>query len=293
MRTVPANASPRQRIRRHFDRAAANYDAHAVLQQTIEQRLLERLDLIRLQPKTLLDLGCGTGQGSIALQARYPNASVISLDLSYNMARRTQQRIITSGGPLTRLTAPWRRRSPPCLCADMTALPLTDNRIDLVFSNLAFQWSQDLPATLAQCLASLRPGGLLLFTTLGVDTLNELRQAWRTVDDRSHVNTFADLHDIGDALAHGGFAEPVMDRERLTLTYRDAHDVLKDLRGIGADTVLDPHHRGLTPPAKLRAMLRAYNAMQQDGRVPASYDILYGHAWKPLASPGGQPVAFQ
>ena len=132
-----------------------------------------------------------------------------------------------------------------------------------------------------------------MFIILGVDILNELRQAWRTVDDRSHVNAFADLHDIGDALAHGGFAEPVMDCERLPLTYCDAHDVFKDLRGIGADTVLDPHYRGLIFSAKLRAMVRAYNAMQQDGRVPASYDILYGHAWKPLASPGGQPVAFQ
>ena len=291
---MPAKLSTRQRICRHFDRAAADYDAHAVLQQTVEQRLLERLDLIRLQPDTLLDLGCGTGKGSAALRARYPQAPVISLDLSHPMARRTQRRLIASSGALTRLTAPWLNRpSPPCLCADMAALPLADNSIDLVFSNLTLQWSQDLPATLAHCLAVLRPGGLLLFTTLGPDTLNELRQAWQTVDDRSHVNTFIDLHDIGDMLMHGGFAEPVMDREPLTLTYRDAHDVLNDLRGIGADTVLDNHRRGLTSPAKLRAMLRAYNAMRHNDRVQASYDILYGHAWKPLAPPGKRAVAFR
>ena len=286
--------STRQRIRRHFDRAAAHYDAHAVLQQTVEQRLLERLDLIRLQPGALLDLGCGTGKGSVALRARYPKTPVISLDLSHAMARRTQRRLVELSGTLTRLTAPWLSRpAPRCLCADMAALPLADNSIDLVFSNLALQWSQDLPASFAQCLSVLRPGGLLLFTTLGPDTLSELRSAWQAVDDQRHVNTFMDLHDIGDMLAHGGFAEPVMDREPLTLTYRDAHGVLKDLRGIGADTILDNHRRGLTAPAKLHAMLHAYNAMRHNGRVHASYDVLYGHAWKPLASPGRRAVVFR
>lgn len=257
-------------VRRAFDQAAERYDELAVLQHEVGKRLLERLDYIRLQPDTILDLGCGTGQLSGALLKRYRGSRVFGLDLAPGMLRQARAK---SGW--------WRK--PHYLAGDIESLPIADNRVDLLLSNLSFQWCQDLDRVLAECRRVLRPGGLLLFTTFGPDTLSELRSSWRAVDGRVHVNRFIDMHDIGDALLRARLADPVMDVERFTLTYPDVSSLMRELKGIGAHNVSAGRPRGLTGKAALQALSAHYETFRNQGVLPASYEVIYGHAWMPAA----------
>jgi malonyl-CoA O-methyltransferase len=258
--------------RRSFDRAAAGYDEVAVLQREIGERMLERLDYVRLAPATILDLGCGTGQTITPLMQRYPKARVIALDFAPAMLR------------LARRRGTWLKR-PWCLCADAEALPLADQSVDLIFSNATLQWCNDLDATFRDWLRVLRPGGLLMFTSFGPDTLAELRAAWAAADGHSHVSPFADLHEVGDGLVRARFADPVMDAERITLTYKAMRDLMRDLKVLGAHNATAARPRGLTGPRRLAKVEAAYEAYRQDGRLPATYEVVYGHAWAPIQRP--------
>ena len=252
-----------------FERAAATYDAAAVLQNEIGGRLIERLDLIRARPARILDLGAGTGVFTQALLRRYRRADVVALDIAAPMLRRVQGR----GG--------WFRR-PACVCADAERLPFADDSFDFIFSNLMLQWCADLESLFAGLRRVLSPGGLLLFTTFGPDTLKELRASWEAVDGDTHVNVFVDMHDVGDALVQAQWAEPVMDTERLTVTYRELHDLMLDLKRIGAHNVTAGRPRGLTGKRHLQQVTEAYERYRVDGLLPASYEVVYGHAWSPL-----------
>jgi len=254
--------------RRSFDQAAVDYDAVAVLQREIADRLLERLDYIRLEPQLVLDLGAGTGYAIPGLQRRFGTARILALDFAPAMLRLAREQ--------------GDRRSPPlCICADTETLPLADTGVDLIFSNATLQWCNDLPRTFGECLRVLRPGGLLLFTTFGPDTLWELREAWATADDHSHVSPFPDMHDVGDALVQARFADPVMDTERLTVTYERVRDLMRDLKVLGAHNATSARPRGLTGHRRLMAVEQAYETHRQDGRLPASYEVVYGLAWAP------------
>jgi len=262
----------KRRARRAFEAAAADYDLAAVLQREIADRLLERLDYIRLEPRRVLDLGCGTGYTVDPLHRRYRRALVIALDFALPMLHQARRR------------GSWLRR-PQCLCADVESLPLAEGSVDLILSNATLQWCNDLNGTFRECLRVLRPGGLLLFTTFGPDTLKELRAAWSEVDGHSHVSPFPDMHDLGDALVRTRFADPVMDTERLTVTYERLRDLMADLKGIGARNATDRRPRGLTGPQRLAALEAAYERHRRDGRLPASYEVVYGHAWAPEQKP--------
>lgn len=266
------NHPTRQQIRAAFDAAAANYDAVAVLQREVADRLFERLELLRMQPQTILDLGSGTGYCSHALHRHYPKARVVALDLSHAMLCQTRERF-----------SRWQRLRGRCqtCCGDAQALPFADGSFDMIFSSLTLQWCNDLPRTFAEFHRVLRPGGVVQFTTLGPDTLKELRASWAAVDDGVHVNRFLDLHDVGDAMLAGGLAEPVLDMEHLTLTYRDCMGLMRDLKGIGAHNINPGRHNGLTGKTRLRGMMAAYEHYRRsDGLLPASYEIVYGHAWR-------------
>jgi len=154
-----------------------------------------------------------------------------------------------------------------------------------VFSNLMLQWCQDPDAVFGECRRVLKPGGLLTFTTFGPDTLVELRRAWAAADSRTHVNRFIDMHDLGDALVRSGLAEPVMDVERFTLTYAEVRDLMRDLKDIGAHNANAGRPRGLTGKGTLARMTAAYEAFRKDGRLPATYEVVYGQAWCPVAPP--------
>lgn len=256
----------KQQSRRSFARAAERYDTAAALQQEVASRLLERLELVKIEPRRVLDLGCGTGQAIPALMSRYRGAEIVALDSAQPMLQRARTR------------GRWLRRA-RCVCADAERLPLADASFDLVFSNLMLQWCGDLDRTFADLQRILRPGGLLIFTSFGPDTLGELRASWAQADERPHVNAFLDMHDVGDALVRSRFADTVMDVERLTVTYPDVWALMRELKAIGAHNVTAGRARGLTGRGRLRKMADAYEAFRRDGVLPASYEVVHGHAW--------------
>lgn len=278
---VDADTKPwaldRGRVRASFEGAAASYDAAAVLQLEVGQRLLDRLDLMRIAPRTVLDLGCGTGRISARLHTRYPQATLVTADLAHAMLQAARGH----GAPAGTL-----------LGADAHRLPLADRSVDLLFSNLMLQWCLDLDTVFAELRRVLRPGGLLLFTTFGPDTLGELRASWAEVDDRNHVNAFFDMHDIGDLMVRARFADPVLDCERLTVTYDELHGLLRDLKAIGAHNSTVGRPRGLTGRRALRVLTDAYETFRDAaGRLPATYEVVYGHAWIPADDGSAGAVA--
>ncbi len=266
MSSHPAFRLDRRAVRRAFDRAAQSYDAAAVLQARAREELLARLDLLQIAPRVVLDLGTGTGHAAAALKRRYRGVRVIALDIAPAMLRAAARQ--------SRL---WQRFDR--VCADALQLPLADASVDLVYSNLLLQWCDPLAQALAEVRRVLRPGGFFGFSTLGPDTLTELRAAWAAVDAGSHVSAFLDMHDVGDALAAAGFAEPVLDVDRLTLTYPDVIALVRDLKAIGAQNETAARARGLTGKAKWRAMQAAYEHQRRAERLPATYEVIYAAAW--------------
>ena len=254
--------------RRSFDRAAATYDAAAVLQAEVRGQLLERLDLTRLEPGVVLDVGAATGQGARALKQRYPGARVIAVDASLGMLRRAARR------------RAWFRPF-ALLGADAAQLPLADASVDLAFSNLLLPWC-DPDALFVELRRVLAPRGLLTLTGLGPDTLKELRAAWASVDGHARVAEFIDMHDVGDALVRAGFAAPVLDVERYTLRYSDVQGLAADLKSTGARNAAAGRLKGLTSPRKFAAMQRAYEAQRMDGRLPATCEVVFAQAWAPV-----------
>lgn len=262
------------RVRRAFSRAAPAYDAIATLQHQVEAQLLDRLELLKEAPLRVLDVGAGPGRASAAMRKRFPKAEIIALDLALPMLREAKAR--------AGWWKPFRR-----ICGDARALPVADQSIDLLFSNLCLQWCEDLEVVFDEFRRVLRPGGWLLFSTFGPDTLTELRQSWAAVDDAPHVNVFIDMHDIGDRLLAAGFRAPMLDVDHYDLRYSDPTILMRELKGIGAGNADADRARGLTGRRKLAALLAAYEGFRgDDGRYPASYEVVYAQGQAP---DGGQP----
>jgi malonyl-CoA O-methyltransferase len=258
---------------RHFERASAGYDAHAVLQARVRDELLERLGLLAFAPATIADLGCGTGHGARALKRRWPRAQVVALDRASGM-------LAAAGAQIS-----WLRGFERVL-GDALRLPLRSGSVDLVYSCLLLPWVADLDATLAEVRRVLSPRGYFTFATLGPDTLGELRDAWAVADAGVHVHRFLDMHDVGDALVRAGFADPVMDVEHFRFTYLSTRALMRELRAIGGGNALVARHPGLTGPGRLAAVEAAYERLRDgDGRLPATVEVAYGQAW----CPGGPP----
>lgn len=263
----------KREVRRAFSKAAATYDAAAIVQREVCTRMLERLDVIKLQPARILDAGSGTGFGTRLLVGRYPGAELVSLDIALGMlqgARGTQSwwhKLF--GGDKQRF-----------LCADIEALPFAPQSFDMVWSNLAVQWCNELPAAFQGLHGVIRNEGLLMFSTFGPDTLQELRTAFAGVDGYNHLSRFTDMHDIGDMLVAAGFADPVMEMEKITLTYTDVRAVMRDLKSIGAHNATTGRAPGLMGKAKWAQVAQNYEVLRRDGKLPATFEIVYGHAWK-------------
>jgi malonyl-CoA O-methyltransferase len=275
----------KRQLRRSFERAASTYDRAAVLQREVCERALERLDLMKISPAVILDAGSGTGFAAQALARRYPRATVVEFDIAPAMLQTARAR------------APrWKkwlgRQRELFVCGDNEQLPIRAGTVGLFWSNLAFQWANDLPRVFSECQRVLKPGGLLTFTTFGPDTLKELRYAFAGNGGGVHVNRFYDMHDVGDMLVQAGFADPVMDMEQVTLTYADVETLMRELKAIGAHNVATGRNRGLTGRRALDNLRRRYEELRRDGRLPATFEVVYGHAWKPepRLSPGGRPV---
>ena len=293
----------RRAVARAFDRASASYDAAAALQERVRDELLGRLEELQIQPRAVLDLGAGTGHATRALKRRYPQSLTVAVDIAPGMLERA------------RAQSRWLRRFER-VRADAYALPFRDQSFDLVFSSLMLQWCDDLDAVFAEISRVLAPGGLLLFSTFGPGTLGELREAWSVSDARTsgvsdarmtgvsaartsgvsdarmssvsdaavthagnHVNHFFDPHALGMALMHAGFAEPVLDVDRIVMQYPDALTLMRELKAIGAHNVTRGRPRGLTGRARLAAMTQAYESQRRDGLLPATYEVIHATSW--------------
>ena len=282
----------RQHIQSHFNHAAPSYDEAAVLQKTVAERIEERLQLTAVDAKTILDLGAGTGFLTQKVIQNYPNAQIFAVDLSEKMLQKAKPRLqkprwakmpkglqnrLQQQTLIKNLAA---KQAALAVTADVYQLPFADDSVDMIVSNLMLQWCDDLDSVFQEFRRVLRPEGLIMFTTLGPDTLKELRQSWQAADENyEHVNNFIDMHDIGDALIRAGFGQPVMDVENFTLTYDQPIGVLKDLKAIGATNANQDRAKGLMGKEKFAAMLHAYETLRQQNKIPATYEVVHGHAW--------------
>ena len=300
---APAEALPepffadRSALRRNCNRAAASFSQGDALHREVAVRMLERLGYIKLAVRAALDLGCATGSALPGLRERYPRAALTGVDFAFEMARRA--------APPPGLLGRWRARlqggGAAAVCADLAALPFAPHSIDLVWSNLALHWLDDPSPAVREAHRVLRSGGLFMFSTLGPDTLKELRAAWHEADIASQraapwrVKRFIDLHDIGDLLVKAGFAAPVMDMETITLTYDTLDKLCADLAATGSVNAMTGRARGLTGKATWSRLRAACERWRQDGRLPATFEVVYGHAWKSPprhAASGAQIVRF-
>jgi malonyl-CoA O-methyltransferase len=269
-------------VRKSFDKAANTYNDAAILQLDTAKQLLSRLDYINIQPKTILDIGCGTGFVTQGLKKQYPKAKIISLDLSLAMLKK-----------LSSLNDGWFKKS-KTVCADAENLPFKDEQFDLVISSLTFQWCQNTQGLFSGIQRCLKKEGLLLFSSFGTDTLKELSAAWSQADQKVHVNQFEDMHNIGDALINMGFHLPVMDAERIVHYYDSVTDLMKELKAIGAHNVNAGRKKGLTGRQGVDAMKANYEALRTEHGIPTTYEVIYGIGWKKEISilPEAQVIQF-
>ncbi len=261
-------------MRRGFDRASAHYEQYAVVQARAREELLARLSLLSFQPRYVLDLGCGTGLGTVELQKRFKKSRVIALDSASQMLSQTHAR-----GSF------WKPMS--CVLADAHRLPLKSGSVDLVFSNFLMPFSPNSDALMREVRRILSPRGYWTFTALGPDTLKELRAAFVSVGREPSIHPLFDMHDVGDALVRAGFADPVMDVDRYALTYPSLTALHQDLKGMGAQSALAIRAKGLLGRrtlARLEAHYARYGA-DADGKLRASCELIYGQAWCPGSEP--------
>ena len=263
------NPLDEKKIALRFNKAAKTYDQVAVLQQQVGKALLERLQGIRCQPQTILDLGCGTGYIESFLKKAYPAAKIIGLDKASGMLSQAQYKEKEQVSSKTH----W-------VCGYAENLPFSDHAFELIYSNLMLHWSVDFTKSLNEIRRVLKPGGLLLFAMVGPDTLQELRYCWAQVDDKPHVHVFVDMHDLGDSLLQTPFSNPVMDVDYFTLLYSKAFILMKELKDLGVQNLALDRQRGLTPKGSLQKLIQAYETFRNtEGKLPATWEIIYGHAW--------------
>lgn len=265
----------RRAMRAAFEKAAPFYDAAAVLQNEVARRLVDRMELMSMKPVSIIDAGSGTGFVSHLLAERFPKAKITALDLAFNMLSQAKTK--------RSFKQRWNKQF-SYVNAEVESLPFADASVELIISGLTLQWCQDLPKVFKEFKRVLAPGGLLLFSSFGPDTLNELRQSWAAVDNLPHVNTFPDMHIVGDALLSSGFLDPVMDMEMLTVTYKDVKTIMNDLKQIGAHNVMQGRSHHVTGKNKLSQMIKAYEQFRVNDLLPVSYELVYGHAWVPEVS---------
>ena len=272
-----------QTVRRQFDTRAPRFALHDALVREVGRRLIERLEMIRVSPERMIDVGCGSGAARADLVARYPHAEWIGVDASTAMLRASPR-------------AAWYRRLPmwlggrpaPLICADALHLPLATGSADMLFSNLMLHWHPQPHTVFPEWLRVLKTEGLLLFSCFGPDTLLQLRAACAQALPRARPVPFVDMHDFGDMMVAAGFATPVMDVERITLTYAGARELLREVRALGGNP-RDDRAPGLPGTRAARRLVEALEAQRgADGRIALTFEIAYGHAWKPAPKNKGR-----
>lgn len=258
----------KRRVRQSFHRAARTYEKTAILQKQIADEMLNRLEVIKVDPKAIVDVGCGTGYALRRMQKRYRKAMVIGVDIAPGMLLEAHRHRL------------WLRPQ-RLIVGDGERLPIKDRSVDMIFCNVTLQWC-NLDEALREFARILVPEGLMMFSTFGPDTLKEIRQAWLQVDDNVHVHRFIDMHDIGDAMIRHHFEIPVVDVDYATLTYRDVKDALIDLKQLGSSNSAVGRFKGLVGKRRFNEFAQALNSKKnEEGLLECSYEIVYGHGWAP------------
>lgn len=248
-----------------FNQAANDYDQFANLQALVAEQLMERLAFCKIAPKMIIDLGCGTGRFTDALQQTYPDAKVIGIDIAPGMLAVARERY-----PNIEFQ-----------CHDAQQLPGDNFSVDLIFSSMMLHWAEDLSAVFQQCRRLLSLNGLLTFSLMGLDSLQELRHCWAQIDDAVHVNQFPDMHNVGDMLLQSVFADPVMDREMFKLQYPDVLSLMRHLKAMGVQNANVGRRRTLSGKSVLQRLQQTYAQQftSDDGKLNASFEVIYGQAW--------------
>lgn len=251
--------------RRSFDRASASFESADFIHSEARRRLLQRLQLARIAPRVVVDLGAATCKGAESLARRFAEARILAVDTSLPMLNRGRAR--------------WESRKQVFpLAADAQRLPLPSASIDLMFANLLLPWCST-EHVLSEAARVLADGGRLMFSTFGPDTLREVREAWRGLDDRLHVHGFFDMHDVGDLVVRAGLSEPVMDVDRLNVTYAGLHSLIEDLRACGAVNVAVGRRSTLTGPKRWQGFVNALESQQRGDRISVTVELVFGEAW--------------
>ena len=281
-------------VRRQFARRGARLADADFLLREVESQMLEKLDVIRLDPLRVVDIGCGLGDSLLALRRRYQQAEVIGLDVADTVLEAAAARLAPSAGWLAGVVDRFRLKREPLvslLVGDQHELPLPDSSADLIWSSLCLHWSHDPETVIEQWHRIIRPGGLLMFSTFGVDTLAELRGTGLD------LMAFNDMHDIGDALATAGFADPVMDMHKMTVQFSSPERLLADLAAIGGNALID-RTRHLHGSGQRNRWIDALLQLRDSktGEIPVTFEVCFGHAWcpSPKRLPRGlAPVTFR
>ena len=259
----------KRRIASNFSRAAATYDSSASLQQRVATKLRSHLPTFnREYPLTMLDMGCGTGRETAALQLHYPKASLAGLDLSEGMLAYARSHYLPEKGT-------W-------IQGDIEHMPFADNTFVLVFSSLAVQWCESLGNVLAEVYRVLKPGGWFLFSTLAEGSLDELRQAWLSVDNQQHVNSYLSLKRQESYISQSEFYVSSLYQKTEVTYYPSVKSLLKDMKGLGTNTVISQKSLGLSRRNPLLQLRNGYSAFKTAQGLPATYQVIYGALQKPI-----------
>ena len=287
-----------RRVRQLFAQPALVRESE-FMRREISSRMHERLALVKLSPQRVLDAGCGAGPDIYTLQQRFADAAIIGLDASATMLSLAKEQRQGAQLSVNRLLKKWlpftgsgEQLSSALLCGDFAQLPLAPNTVDLVWSNLALHWHPQPDRVFAEWRRILRVDGLLMFSCFGPDTFKELRNAFAAIDDGAHVLPFVDMHDFGDMLVNAGFSTPVMDMETITVTYDTVEKLLADVRAWGGNP-LATRGRGLLSREKGGRLKDALEASRRaDGKLPLTFEIVYGHAFRPVpkTTSGGESI---
>ncbi|MBC3873704.1 methyltransferase domain-containing protein [Undibacterium flavidum] len=275
-------------VRRLFARPSRLQEAE-FLRREIADRMAEKLDLIKIDAKHIVDAGCGEGSDLPRLMTRFPQAkSIMGMDASWQALMRSEffdAQIKSSQNSLFQRLFHLKSSnsaSVNLLCGDFAAMPLAPNNVDVLWSNLALHWHPQPDQVLREWFRVLARNGIVMFSSFGPDTFIELKQAFSRVDAFPHTLPFVDMHDFGDMLVAAGFATPVMDVERITLRYQDARQLLKDVRALGGNPLATRRQALLGKTAFARLLSELEQMRGSDGRIPLTIEVIFGHAFKPV-----------
>ena len=261
--------------RKIFNRAAISYEKYSGIQDQISQDLLVKLGHANINPKNILDLGCGTGKNGLHLQDKFKETTLVNFDLSENMLEEARKKPISSP-----VVVPNEKPSNLYVCGDMENLPFKDSSFDLVWSSSAIQWSNNLSSVFKHIKRILKRNGLFIFSTFGPKTLWELKEVNEKISGESKTNKFIAKHNIDDLLLASGFKSPLLEAKNITLPYSSTEKLLLDIGKIGASNGNSNRSKGLRGRGFMESIKKEYESFKQDDLYPATYEVIYGHAWK-------------